>query len=264
MPTSVLLIDPDPRRAAPVEAALKGAGHEVTLAPSGGFALTMLERSRPDVILSRFQIDDMYAYELCAIVRSDPHTEGIPFILLSDNAPGDAESITRAVTGATQGDATAPTPVPEAGPTGPVAAGEAPGPRGPRVLRPPAQPALEGREMPAMVRAVCDGRKTGRLRARLGAVEGALVFEGGRLVHAEFQGQEGKRAVTSLVAAAVATPGASFHFVPWDGAEVSKRGRTVDEGGQHLLMLACAAMDSTRTADGGPSRDAAPPLGEDA
>jgi CheY-like chemotaxis protein len=258
MSTSVLLIDPDAGRAAPVEAALKAAGHEVTLAPSGGFALTMLERSRPDVILSRFHIDDMYAYELCAIVRSDPHTEGIPFILLSDKAPGDVDSITRAVTGATQVDAVAGAVVPEAPPPGALAGGAALGARAPRPLRPPAQPPLEGREMPAMVRAVCDGRKTGRLRARLGAAEGLLVFEGGRLVHAEFQGHEGKRAVTGLVAAAAATSAASFLFVPWDGAEVPRRGRTVDEAGQHLLLLACAAMDRTGMPDGGSPPSAGP------
>ena len=47
---------------------------EVALAPSGSFALTMLEWTRHDVVVSRARIDDMNGHELCAILKSDPGT----------------------------------------------------------------------------------------------------------------------------------------------------------------------------------------------
>ena len=67
-----------------LKAALTGAGHEVARAPSGSFALTMLERNQPDAIVSRASLGDMRGDELCAIVRSDPATSGIAFVLLAD------------------------------------------------------------------------------------------------------------------------------------------------------------------------------------
>jgi CheY-like chemotaxis protein len=235
MATSLLLIDPDARRRAALATALTAVGHEVVVAASGGFALTMLERRRPDVILCRYQIEDMYAHEFCAIVRADPHTRDIPFILLTDRVPCDPEAVGRAVTDAAR----------IAGP-GPAAVAP------PRPLRPakpvlaPAQPVLHGTEMYPIVRAVCDGRKTGRLRARLGTTEGALLFEGGKLVHAEFAGQEGKPAITGLLAAAQASRGGIFNFVPWDGAEVPRRARSSDRAEEDLLLQAWASLEASR------------------
>jgi CheY-like chemotaxis protein len=43
----------------------------------------MLEWDRPDVIVSLAENQDMDAYELCSIIRADPTTRGIPFLLLT-------------------------------------------------------------------------------------------------------------------------------------------------------------------------------------
>jgi CheY-like chemotaxis protein len=79
----VLLIDADWENLVALQKALAVAGYEVAVALSGSFALTMLEWDRPDVIVSLAENQDMDAYELCSIIRADPTTKGIPFLLLT-------------------------------------------------------------------------------------------------------------------------------------------------------------------------------------
>lgn len=234
--TRVLLLDADAVRHAAVEAALTAAGHEVRGASSAAFALTMLERERPDVIVSRAKLPDMFAYELCAIVRSDPMTSAIPFIVLTDRAPGTPDAVARAV-------ADLPPPAPGASAPEP--------PLEPQ--RPPPPAATPDDRLPAgrlheAVHAVSNGRKTGRLVARLAGAEAALLFQAGRLRHAEFQGQTGETAVSSLVtAAARSDAGAEFRFMAWDGSEVVRAAPDVDAAAQERLLQGCAALQAART-----------------
>ncbi|MFB3818192.1 MAG: response regulator [Candidatus Methylomirabilales bacterium] len=243
--TRVLLLDADPLRQAPVEAALTAAGHEVRTAPSAAFALTMLERERPDVIVSRAELPDMFAYELCAIVRSDPMTSGVPFIVLTDRAPATPDAVTRAV-------ADLPPP-PPAGPDHP----------GPPPRRRPAPPTPADRlptdRLHEAVHAVSNGRKTGRLVVRFAGAEAALLFQAGRLLHAEFQGQTGETAVSSLVTAAAGSgAGGEFRFMAWDGSEVVRAAPDVDTAAQARLLRACAALQAGHAPAGPPAvtRDA--------
>jgi len=78
----VLLVDPEGPRVSTLREALTAAGAEVTVAPSGAFALTMLERNPQDAIVSRARIDDMEGHELCAIIRSDPEARDVRFVLV--------------------------------------------------------------------------------------------------------------------------------------------------------------------------------------
>jgi CheY-like chemotaxis protein len=79
----ILIVDPDAARAAGVAEALAGSGATTTIASSASFALTMLEWNRQDVIISRAQVGDMDAREFCAMVRSDPSTAGVRFVLIA-------------------------------------------------------------------------------------------------------------------------------------------------------------------------------------
>jgi CheY-like chemotaxis protein len=79
----VLLVDPDGSRVSALREALTAAGAEVAVAPSGAFALTMLERNPQDAIVSRARIEDMEGHELCAILRSDPEARDVRFVLVA-------------------------------------------------------------------------------------------------------------------------------------------------------------------------------------
>ena len=84
----VLIVDPDAARAASIAEALNGTGALPAVAPSASFALTMLEWNQQDVIISRAQVGDMDGHELCTMVRADPSTTGVRFVLItSDMTP---------------------------------------------------------------------------------------------------------------------------------------------------------------------------------
>jgi CheY-like chemotaxis protein len=78
----ILLVDPDQNRSPVLADALAAGGAEVSVAPSGSFALTMLEWNKQDVIISRARLGDMEGHELCGIVRSDPSTKDVRFVLV--------------------------------------------------------------------------------------------------------------------------------------------------------------------------------------
>jgi CheY-like chemotaxis protein len=79
----VLLVDPDLKRAPALKDTLTAGGAEVTVASSGSFALTMLEWNRHDVVVSRAHIGDMEGHELCAILKADPGTREVRFVLVA-------------------------------------------------------------------------------------------------------------------------------------------------------------------------------------
>src|SRR5262245_5585637 len=90
----VLLVDPDRVALAALQAGLSAAGfRDVSAVTSASFALTMLERNRPDLIVSRVGVPDIDGYELCAIVRTDPLMTGVLFLLLASPGEEAAESI---------------------------------------------------------------------------------------------------------------------------------------------------------------------------
>jgi CheY-like chemotaxis protein len=81
----VLIVDADPTKLQALKAALTTAAYHVTSATSASFALTTLERDRPDLIVSGNRTEDMDGVEFCSIIRSDP-THDIPFLLLAGSA----------------------------------------------------------------------------------------------------------------------------------------------------------------------------------
>jgi len=79
----VLIVDADPAKLNVLKAALVHAAYQVISATSASFALTTLERDRPDLIVSGNRTEDMDGVEFCSIIRSDPAIHDIPFLLLS-------------------------------------------------------------------------------------------------------------------------------------------------------------------------------------
>ena len=78
-----LIVDPDAARAATVADALAASGARAAVAPSASFALTMLEWNQQDVIISRAQVGDMDGPEFCSMIRADPSTAAVRFVLIA-------------------------------------------------------------------------------------------------------------------------------------------------------------------------------------
>ena len=92
----ILFVDGDVERSRRFAEALGTAGFDVAEAASASVALTTLEWNRPDVVVSQEEVPELDGYELCSIIRSDPSTKALPFLLLTSPAGPPAGAPTRA------------------------------------------------------------------------------------------------------------------------------------------------------------------------
>jgi len=325
----VLIVDPDPHRAPGLAQALVTGGAEVTVAPNGSFALTMLEWNRHDVVVSRALIDDMGGHELCAILKADPSTREVRFVLVAsaDEVSGvesaaagvdlvlppgmTGSAIVPLVVRLMRGDRT-PVPAPELPRPSPIAtppvAPVAPLPPMPRPTSPtaprplagvpsllPAPPppsaveppkryataaaangpstwkttpitapagapgvaptpdllavpsgmfqgSLEVMELAELTQAIGLGGKSGRLILAVGRGSGLIVFDAGRVVHAEYRQAVGEEAFAALLGAAHGDGAGRFCFVPAAGGTPA-RPRTIDKSVDQLLLSTATAID---------------------
>ena len=249
----VIVIDPDRTGLAAMQAALAQGGFSDVLAlTSGSFALTMLERNRPDLIVSRVGVPDIDGYELCSIVRKDPLMTGVLFLLLA--SPGD-EAAPAMLEGKPDqtlaGDLpltaivsevanllarAAQPPVATSEPTAPAAQ-----PDGAHGLR----GSLAVMELPDITQAIALGGKTGQLVVTLPSGRGAVFFDRGRVVHAEFFGLIGETAFAALLIAAHGEATGNFAFNPLEATAV-KAAKTIHRDLKQLLLSAAAEIDEGR------------------
>ena len=249
----VIVIDPDQASLGALRAALGQAGiRDVLAVASGSFALTMLERNRPDLIVSRAGVPDIDGYELCSIVRKDPLMTGVLFLLLA--SPGDeatASTLEDKPDQTLAGDLPLSAIVSEvarllgrgkeapAAPSAPAAAG--PQPDGAHGLR----GSLTVMELPDITRAIALGVKTGQLLVTLSSGRGSVFFDRGRVVHAEFFGLIGETAFAALLVAAHGEASGTFVFNPLESAAVNGV-RTIHRDLKQLLLSAAAEIDEGR------------------
>jgi CheY-like chemotaxis protein len=255
----VLLVDPDRAGLAALQAALGAAGfRDVSTVTSASFALTMLERNRPDLIVSRAAVPDIDGYELCSIVRNDPSMAGVLFLLLA--SPGDEapEAMLEEKPDQTlAGDLPLNAIVAEvAGLLGtrrktapPPTAAASPAAAPPLEVTPGMNGSLGVMQLPDIAQAVALGGKTGELLITLPSGRGAIVFDHGQVVHAEFFGLIGETAfATLLVAAHGAARGdahGSFVFRQLENGAASGT-KTIHCDLKQLLLNAAAELDEGR------------------
>jgi CheY-like chemotaxis protein len=247
----VLLIDPDRTALAAMQGALaKGGFNDVLAVTSGSFALTMLERSRPDLIVSRVGVPDIDGYELCSIVRKDPLMTGVLFLLLA--SPGDEAAATMLDDKPDQtlaGDLPLTAIVSEVAnllAQPPVAATQ---PTVPAAQQPDGTHGLRGSlavmELPDITQAIALGAKTGQLVVTLPSGRGSVFFDRGRVVHAEFFGLIGETAFAALLVVAHGDANGNFAFNPLEAAAVNGA-KTIHRDLKQLLLSAAAEIDEGR------------------
>jgi len=248
----ILLIDPDRRALAVLQAALRRAGvHDVAASTSGSFALTMLERNRPDLVVSRVAVPDIDGYELCSIIRKDPSMGGVRFLLLagSDEAEARVEEkpdrllagdvpVAAIVAEATRLLRDTPPPAPPQ-PAAPA----------PSAAPPEAANGLRGSlgvmDLPDITQAIALGHKTGQLLVTLSSGRGVIVFDRGRVVHAEFFGLIGEIAFAALLAVTQGEGHGSFVFNPSEPGTAGAT-KTIHRDLKQLLLSVAAEMDEGR------------------
>jgi DNA-binding response OmpR family regulator len=262
----VLIVDVDPAKLQALRAALTTADYHVTSATSASFALTTLERDRPDLIVSGNRSEDMDGVELCSIIRSDPATHDIPFLLLSGPTRPTPWAVAQAgVDMLLAGDfvvsavvdrisklmrRASPQAEPEPGPPPPLPS---------RVVVPRVEAGartFEGSfgalDLVEVTQAIAIGGKTGRLSLELEGGKGSLLFDSGRVVHAEFASRSGESAFAALVSAAESDLGGTFRFNPVAELPAGAGPRTIQKSVDQLLLSIASGIDESRAAAGAP------------
>jgi DNA-binding response OmpR family regulator len=81
--TSVLAVDDDRISLEIIGAALRAVGHEVTTCADAMEFWSVLERSRPDLVVLDVQMPGADGIDLCRAMRADPHWRGTPVLFLT-------------------------------------------------------------------------------------------------------------------------------------------------------------------------------------
>lgn len=267
----VLIVDADPNKLSVLKAALVHAAYHVASATSASFALTTLERDRPDLIVSGNRTEDMDGVEFCSIIRSDPATHDIPFLLLSGPKRPTPWAVAQAgVDMLLAGDFVVSAvldriakllrhvEVKNQPATLAPPAALAPPPLPSKVAPSRAEAAertLEGSfgvlDLAEVTQAIALGGKTGQLSLQLAAGEGTIVFDSGRIVHAEFGGRNGESAFGAMISSAQFDPAGTFRFKP--GAELpASCPRTIQKSVDQLLLSVASEIDEGQATAGMP------------
>jgi CheY-like chemotaxis protein len=272
----VLVVDANQESRVALAHALTEAGYEAAVATSGSFALTMLEWEQPDLIVSYAKVQDMDGYELFTMVRRDPATKDTPFLLLAGRDRPIALAATEAGVDMTvTGDFTLATVMsriqellgdaPPASPARrpePSAAMPAKGPAKmpPRTPAAPAAPAPPARsaaeptrssfqgslgvmDLTELTQVISLGVKTGELVLSLSGGEGSILFEAGRVVHADFAGKTGESAFAAMVVASQREGEARFCFNRAEREALAGRPRTISRSVEQLLLSVAQEID---------------------
>lgn len=79
----VLVVDDDPALREMLRQQLVERGYEVRLAKNGYEAIQSVRAKRPDVVVLDVMMPDISGFDVAAVLKSDPATEGVPIIILS-------------------------------------------------------------------------------------------------------------------------------------------------------------------------------------
>ncbi len=103
---------------------------------------------------------------------------------------------------------------------------------------------LDVMDLAEVAQAIALGGKTGHLVLALASGEGTVVFDRGRIVHAEFGQLVGEPAFTALVVTSHRAPGGTFFFNPMEAATSFQR--TIERSVESLLLSTAAGIDEGR------------------
>lgn len=243
----ILIVEAGGDLADALQGACRRAGLQAEIVVDGAEALSSLDWHPPRGILCSASLADMHGWELCAVVREDPRTRAIPFVLLVDSADEGRPEL--AGCGASL-------VVPRGGsvhlvPTllrgligdrGSSAHTAVPAETAPTVGEATLRGTFSVLGMPDLLQTIAMGEQPGCLTVTIRDVIGRLYFQEGRLVDAEFGGALGESAVADLLERTEGRQG-SFCFVP-GGASAPRR--TIRKGVSQLLLDLAAELDHRR------------------
>jgi two-component system cell cycle response regulator len=82
-PARILVVDDEPQNLELMEAMLVSSGYEVHLAERGEQAIALAHEKTPDLILLDLMMPGLSGFEVCARIKGDPQTAGIPVLFVT-------------------------------------------------------------------------------------------------------------------------------------------------------------------------------------
>ena len=232
---------------------LSTAGTQIQAASGGLYALTMLERERPHLILTCAELGDMTGIELCNMVKNDFDLSDVQVILLArtldekvnaerrgefdlillDDRPLEALAgrlgrlIRRGLI-----DEETPTPPGLASGGGQVLTGS-----------------LGVLSFAEVSQALSQTAKTGKLSLEAENGRGTVLFADGKIQHATFRNAVGPPAFARLFYETERTLNTAFRFEPMTPRQMQRLPKTIDQTAQQLLLAAAVDLDENTTTE---------------
>lgn len=243
-----LILTAHPQQGQALRDSFTASGFEVEVESSGLFAMTALERQRPDVIVSTAKLDEMSGTEFYEMVRSDPVLSLMCFVLLDDQTPAEASNFDKVIPPQTMPadvvriayklilDVTRKTyefSVPAV----------------------PRHRSISGTlgeiSLFELAQWLARSAKTGRLSIQIGLREAIWLFCKGQLIHAEYEGKSGEDAVLQLLILAERQREGQFGFEPLDESAFFLEPITIRKTTDQLLLSLAVEMDHMQLGQAG-------------
>jgi len=228
------------------------SGFEVQVESSALYAMTLLERSRPDIIVSNEMLSEMSGLDFYELVRADHHLAMVPFLLLAPRGPAELGDLDRILPPDTLNPEIVRTAyrlvleltrkTVELSPEGVTPKGGIQG-------------KLAEISLFELAQWLARSAKTGRLIVQMGLEEGSWLFSSGQLIHAEYANRSGEDAVLNLLIQAEAKrhnpdkSGGYFLFEPLSEADFFLEPITIRKSTDQLLLALAVQMDHQQRGD---------------
>lgn len=238
---NVLLAIANPAYAARLSTACQQLGYACQVISGGLFALTLLERMKPEVVVSSSALDDMSGQDLYDIVRSDTSLDAVRFLLLDAGASVE------------QGDATLPAQSPVATVMQTIAQlVSQQGARYEGVLESPSERkhhmsgTLEIITLYDLVVSLTQNNRSSKLWLTFADERALIVTHEGQVIHAVFRQKIGMGALLAIFCQNEQSQSAEFVVETLEPADVPKVPRTIHKPVSQLLLEVAVELDHLR------------------
>lgn len=248
----ILLIGAEASQVEVLAKRLQTDDSRIRAAPGGLYALTMLERERPHLILTCAELGDMTGIELCSMVKNDFALSEVQVILLARNLDEKADAERRGEfdlillddrplealanrlgrlirRGLLDDETTAPA---ELGSAGQSLTGS-----------------LGVLSFAELTQALSQTAKTGKLSLEAENGRGTVWFADGKIQHAAFRDHVGSAAFARLFFETERTVNTAFRFEPMTLRQMQRHPKTIDQTAPQLLLAAAVDLDENTTTE---------------
>jgi CheY-like chemotaxis protein len=241
----VLIVASRPQEALALHDGFNQAGFEVQVEHSGLFALTLMERNRPDVVVCTQALSDMSGPDLYELIRDDPKLNLVAFLLISNqplqsNSPMDS-SISPNNRTSTFVKTAYQLILEVARVTQSVY-------YTPETSKETFRGVLGEISLMELTQWMARSQKTGRLSVAIEQTGGTLLFSKGQVVHASLGDRSGEDAVLHLILQAERGKRGEFSFEPMQASDFFMEPITIQKSTDHLLLSLAVELDQARRA----------------